>query len=339
MAIASYTREFDDLASTTMELIRSKIADAIFDASPTLKMLNATGAFTTAGGGRHIETRLMYAKNNTVGTYHGYDELVTAPTESITAAKYGWKQAAGAVCISGLEERVNSGPEQLIGLLKHEVKLLSMSFRDWLADQLFATTSAKDFVRDFTGIEQIAEPLTGGSQGTLGGISKATYTWWRNQYATIAYDTLVTAGDTRALYTALTSMVNNTTQQIAPLNDMIMVTSQKVVETFEREDRNYVQWMPKDRTALDLGITAHKFKGISMLWDPRIANTGPTGERVFMLCKSHLNFTVHKAANFSMTPFQRPTNQDAKVAHMLLMGNMTSSNNRHHGCLLITDMA
>ena len=37
--------------------------------------------------------------------------------------------------------------------------------------------------------------------------------------------------------------------------------------------------------------------------------------------------------NFKNTPFQQPVNQDAKVSHILWMGNTTISNRRKHGVL------
>lgn len=341
MAVNSKTKLFDDLASTTMEKIRPKIADAIFEESPFLKWMMQQGRVDTTTGGTHIETRVMYQKNETVAAYSHYDKLNTTPTESLTAAHYSWRQYAGAITISGREEAINSGEEQIIDLLAHQADLLEMSFKDKIAEKMLALTSTKDMSKDILGLEEIIENVAGGSQGTLGGINKTTYSWWRNQRDAISdYDTAA-GSDSKLLYTKWTNMLNNCQRQkFVSRGDFLILTTQAVVEKFEKENRDDVRYVT-DRNALDLGWTEFKFKGVPVAWDDRVyynSSTPDNDHRVFFIAAPHLKFLVHKNRNFAMTPFRTPVDQDAKVAFMLLMCQLVSNNNRNHGVLEIDNM-
>jgi hypothetical protein len=50
-----------------------------------------------------------------------------------------------------------------------------------------------------------------------------------------------------------------------------------------------------------------------------------------MLNSKFFQIQVHSGTNFAPTPFQKPENQDAKVAHVLWLGGIGISNRRKHG--------
>ena len=340
MAINSKTTQYDDLASTTLEKLRTNVTDAIFEESPFWRWMMEGDRMGTTSGGTEIQTRVMYAKNKTVAPYAHYDRLSTAPTESITAARYGWRQYAGNVTISGREEAINSGPEQLIPLLGYQVDLLTMSFKDQLAEDLLAPSADKDLSRQIMGLEELVEPAAGGSQSALGGIDRAANPWWRNQHQTLDYAAAVSGGDTKPLYTALTTLRNDCQRQKFKADDYMCLGTQRFIERFERENRDDVRYTA-DRNGIDLGWENFRFKGIRMAYDERVYENanGEDDHRVFMLNRNFLKLEVHKNRNFAMTKFKEPVDQDAKVAHMLFMGQLVSSNNRHNGVLVIDNLA
>ena len=151
----SISYDFDDIASATLARIRPKMADAFFEAIPVLNFMLQGGRVDVVQGGRHIEERILYADNNTVGPYKRYDTLTAAPTESITVSTWNWRQYSGAVMFDGYEEAINSGTSQIIDLVKHNVKVLEMSFRDLIATDLFASSTAKDLNMQILGFEQL----------------------------------------------------------------------------------------------------------------------------------------------------------------------------------------
>ena len=68
----------------------------------------------------------------------------------------------------------------------------------------------------------------------------------------------------------------------------------------------------------DAGFQMLGFKGVPIVWD----ELAPTGTMYF-LNLDHMKLVVHSKANFETTEFVKPENQDARVAQILFMGNLT----------------
>jgi hypothetical protein len=118
---------------------RSKVlSDNITNHNAAFLRLNKKGNVRTADGGRDIVEELEYAENGNVAWYSGYDQLGIDPQEVFDAATYDWKQLAGTVSISGLEELKNSGKERIINLLEKRIKNLEKSMRNAAATAVYA---------------------------------------------------------------------------------------------------------------------------------------------------------------------------------------------------------
>lgn len=327
MAVNSYTLDLDNIATTTLQILRSRIADTIFKASPFAYWLLSKGRVKFENGGLWIQQPLMYGKNTTIAAYKGYDTLNVNPTEELTAARFQWRQAAGSVTISGLEELQNAGAAQLFDNLKQKLKILEMSFKEWFNEKLHAATSAKDPSRDILGLAEIVEKAAGGSQGTLGGISKVTYPWWRNQYS--APSASGVAYSTRPMTKALISFINDCSKGLSRPD--LLVTTQTWYENYEKENMDLMRLAPSDQGMLNMGFQNQKFKGITMIWDENAE-----ADTIRALNTEFMEMVIHRARNFVMTPFVKPHNQDARSAQMLFAGNMVTSNNRFHGAMLLS---
>jgi hypothetical protein len=64
-----------------------------------------------------------------------------------------------------------------------------------------------------------------------------------------------------------------------------------------------------------------------------IADSHCPSSHLFFLNEDYLNLWVHKDEDMRMEEFQKPINQNVKVAKIYFMGAMGSSNNRLHGKL------
>ena len=71
--------------------------------------LRLNDAVVKLNGGERIQVPLMYGTNSTVKSYRGYEQLDTTPQDGMTSAFYEWKEVAGTISISRLEQRQNSG--------------------------------------------------------------------------------------------------------------------------------------------------------------------------------------------------------------------------------------
>ena len=333
------------LATTTLQLIRKRMADNIFKANPLAAWLLMKGRVKTASGGKRIDEPLMYATNTTVQAYKGYDRLNVFPTEELTNAQFSWRQAAASISLSGLEDLQNSGESAVFDILKVKTKIAEMSLKQWLAEKLLANTTTKDTVRDFLGLDELVEDVAGASQGTVGGIDKAVETWWRNYYRDTSGGAL--GASTTLLNSYLGTAYYAVTKGLT-FPDLIL-TDQFMFQRYEEDNRTLLRLT--DRALMDVGFDNLKFKGATMMWDENIQSgtniTGGSGtpgtsasgvdHLFYFLNSEYLSLTLHSRRNFVMTPFVTPYDQDAQVAQILLAGNMTINNGRFQGVIKVEE--
>lgn len=335
----------NNLSTTTLQLIRKRMADNIFKANPLAAWLLMNGRVKTESGGKRIDEPLMYATNGTVQAYKGYDRLNVFPTEELTNAQFAWRQAAASISLSGLEDLQNSGEQAVFNLLKTKIKIAEMSLRQWFAEKTLANTTTKDTTRDILGLDELIEDVAGGSQSVVGGIDKSVETWWRNYYSDKS------AGTLGASTTLLTKYLGETYLQVTRglTQPDLILTDSVLYQRFEDDNRGYLRLM--DTKLMEVGFTNQKFKGATMMWDENIQSgtniTGGAGtpgtsaagndHLVYFINSEYLSMTLHARRNFVMTPFVTPYDQDAQVAQILVAGNMTTCNNRFQGVIKVRE--
>lgn len=327
----------NNISTTTLQLIRKRLADNVFKANPLAAWLLMRGRVKTESGGKRIDEPLMYATNTTVQAYKGYDRLNVFPTEELTNAQFAWRQAAATVSLSGLEDLQNSGESAVFNLLKTKIKIAEMSLKQWLAEKLLANQTTKDLTRDFLGLDELIEDVVGGSQGTVGGIDRVVETWWRNYFKSFTGTPLGVS------VTALTTFLNETylaTTKGLTFPDLIL-TDAKMFQRYEDDNRTLLRL--QDRRLLDVGFDNLKFKGATMMWDENIqtgtaiSGGGATDHLFYFINSEYFGVTLHARRNFVMTPFVTPYDQDAQVAQILLAGNSTVCNSRFQGVILVRE--
>lgn len=335
----------DTLATTTLQLIRKRLADNIFKANPLTAWLLMRGRVQIANGGKRIDEPLIYANNSTIQAYKGYDRLNVFPTEELTTASYNWRQFAGSISLSGLEDLENDGESQVFDILKAKIKICEMSMRQWLDEKLLANTNSKDTVRDFLGLDELVEDVAGGSQGTLGGINRIVETWWRNKFIDFGGTPL---GASTTLLTKFMGQAYIEVTKGLTQPDLIL-TDQILFQRYEDDNRGFLRLM--DTRLMDVGFQNFKFKNAILMWDENIQSgtqiTGGAGtphtsaagndHLMYFLNSEFLGVTLHPRRNFVMTPFVTPADQDAKVAQILTAGNGTCNNSRFQGVFNFTE--
>lgn len=328
--------DYDTMATSTLALMRKRIADQIFKANNTAAFFLASGRVQREDGGKWIEEPLLYSKNDTVQPYVGYEPLTVQPTEELTMARFNWRQVAGSVVISGLEELQNAGRAQVFNMLKQKIMVLEMSMKEYFDEKIHAATATKDLTRDFLGLAEIIENQAGASQGSLGGIDRGTYTWWRNQRQLATDYSFLGATNAWSARAMTKAMINfmNTCSKNHGTKTKLLLTTQALYENFEYENHDLLRLQSSDRNMLDVGFDNYRFKGATMMW-----NENAPANLMYFINPEYMRFVIHSRRNFVMTPFAKPINQDAKTAQMLWAGNMTCGNNRFQGVLDFTGAA
>lgn len=304
-----YTDNFDVLVATTLDKVRPQLSDQITTENVTLAWLNANGR-VTVDGGTVIRRPLIFAFNDTVGSYSGYDLIDVTPQEGIGWAEYPWKQHAGSVVISGEEVEKNDGSAQLINLLQAKIDQLKFSVADDLNAMLLADGTGNGG-KDMLGLKALVD-----STGTVGEINQSTYSWWASvEDSGIDLTTFDGVRELGSMYNSL--RINRSKVDL-------VLTTQAAFEAYEELALPALRF--QDLRVADLGFEAIAFKGAAIVFDPDV-DSG----YAYLLNSDRLEFVQKAGRWLDMTDFQRPYNQDAKVALILSMGNLITDSRRSHG--------
>lgn len=329
------TDRFDEIFSTSLQNYKTSLADNVFDSFPLFEVMNKEGGQIGEGpdkmgerGGlikedsaADIIEPLLYGKNTTVKSYSGYDIIDVTPPSGIGNAKYPMKQVAGSVTIDRFSERQNASKQQIINLFDSKMMQLEMSFQDALSVMMYADGSGNGS-KDITGLNKLVSEAT---TNTVGGILETTYAFWANYrddgaHTSTAYDALI--ADMRTMY------LNLCLKRQYP---NFGVTTLAIYGGFEAKllaTINYNIGQSNLMRNADYGFENYKFHNVTLTFD----NDCTSGQMWFLNTK-FLKFHVDKETYFAAQPFQKPYNQDARTAHVLLYGEMTTSNRRMQGLL------
>lgn len=326
----SVTDQIDSLLTTTLRNYRKKMVNNIFEPMRTLKWLQRArgagkeyGSFDLRGGGHQIAEHLLYGKNTTIAARSQYEQIDTTPQEGHTMAFYEWREYNGTISISRKEQRMNSGEAQLINLLQAKVEQAEMSLKDSISTDLFADISASPAKKlDSLLLHANDSPST----TTVGSISGATYSWWRNYQADVGSY----GGNLEA---KMRTAFNTVAKWGEP--DAIVCT-QQAFEYYESLAVNLKRFpaVQNDKATADLGFQVLKYKGTDLFFDYDFAQGTPlTGDSMLFLNSKYLKLVMDRESNFVTTDFIEPENQTAKVAKVLAMFNVTCCNRASLGLL------
>src|SRR5574343_137275 len=369
MPPSSRTINYDAVLSLCLENLREGLFDQIFSSTAFLSALyGAYGRKKARGkgirmvnGGERIRVPLLYAKNSTVGSYTVYYTLDTTPQDGITTAFFDWRQLAGSVSISGLEEIKNRGEHALKKLLETKIMQLELSLRDELDQQLIGKTiSSGAFIAGQgplasttgTDIDPLAMliPKNPTAAVTIGNIPQGTYSWWRP----VTVDGSAAHGSKDAgaqrgfacsswanLRSAMRWTYNSCGKGGGGTPDLILC-DQLTYESYEAslDARSVIN--DNSKGPVSVGFESVRFKGADIVWDEYVpdldgglaydSSSWTTGTMWF-LNTDFIEFCVDSQTDFISTPFMRPENQDAKTSQILLAGNLTVLNRRKMGVI------
>jgi len=304
MIIMAGNANFDAILSTTLQNYQPQLVDNIFTARVLLEHLNSRGRVVVEQGGTSIVEPLVYAQNDTVGSYSGYDTIDLTPQEGISAAEYNWKQMAASIAISGIEEAKNRGTEAIIKLLNAKIMQAEESLKESLNDMLFASSVGNNG-KDFQGLGFLID-----ATGTVGGIDASTNSWWAS------YED----NNATALTQAQMTTAYNTAARGNDVPDLI-VTTLTLFGKYETLLTPQVRY--QDVTKANLGFQNLMFKQTPVVFDVSC----PSGNMFFVNSK-YLKLVGMEGHWFNTTEFQKGTvaGVDARYALIMSFGELVCSN-------------
>jgi hypothetical protein len=244
--------------------------------------------------------------------YSGAETLDISPTDTFTAAEFNYKQLAGNVVITGLEQIQNSGKEAIHNLLKSRIRNLEKSLTNTVATGLYADgtgTSSKEI----GGLQLLVADV---NTNTVGGISGSTYSWWRNYVYDFSTNS-VTPSATTIQHAMNLAWINTIRGSDKP--DIIPADS--IYYLYYLESLTPNQRFMDDKGA-GVGFTNLVYQGnVPVIYDDQCP-----ASHMYFLNTDYLFVRPAKGREFKPLGEKSSVNQDAMVMPVVWAGNMTVSN-------------
>jgi len=309
------------VASAWESIVGPDPHDQVFADYWLLNRLSKGKAFKGKDGGRLIEVPLEYAVNGTVASYSDLETISTTRADVFDVAQANWKEYAGTVVQSELEDAINQGSGGKFELLAAKLKNLKKSFEDTFnADLYGAGTSNGGKV--FTGLQALV--ATAPTTGTVQGINRATYTWFRNKQAA-GTQTAAAYDNYRA---ALRSVYNQCSNGVAGKHPTFMVSLRDDFEGFEGLLLANERFTSKDDGDGGFKNEVIKFKGAKYAYDDDC-----TDGVCYLLNEEFLKLAYMKGRWMKMLSDVEPANQTARVFRCVTIANLITTNPRMLGCV------
>lgn len=327
-----------EIITTTLRNRTGKLADSVTKNVALFNRMKKRGTIKPVSGGRTILQELEYAENATYQRYSGYEALDISPSDVFTAAEFDWKQGSVAVTISGLEGSVqNTGAEAIINLLSARIRNAEKTMVNNIWGDMYSSGTASSG-KQIGGLQLLVadDPTT----GTVGGINRATWTFWRNQKFQTTSDggsALSTANVQRYMNSIYSQLVRGTDKP-----DLIL-SAQAFYNTY----LNSLQAIQRITTTDEglAGFETLKYMGADVVLDGFTAGSaggaagaasGCPASHMYFLNTNYIHWRPHTDRNMVPLETVQSINQDATVKLIVFAGNMTLSNAFLQGVMFST---
>ena len=309
---------------TTIQSRSGVIADNVSNNNALLTRLKRRGNNKPFSGGNVILQELSFSSNTNAMYYSGYQTLAISPQDVISAASFDIKQAACAVTVSGLEQIQNSGPEQIIDLIDARMDVAESSLMNLISTGVYSDGTGSGGLQ-ITGLQSII--ANSPSTGTVGGINRTNYNFWRNQVYDFSTSAAASASASNIQVGFNTLWASCTRGPDTP--DLIVLDN--VYWGFYLASLQTNQRFAGNSELANLGFTTIKFMNADVVLDGGIGGDAPANHAYFCNTK-YLFFRPYRERNFVALGDERmSTNQDAVVRLLGFAGNMSASGPQFSG--------
>jgi hypothetical protein len=310
------------LNAVTREKFIPVLKNNLYEGMPLFNRLFAKGRVKTMTG-RGLLWDVIGKKHGSTGVYQGYDVLANQPTNPVVQASLSPANYYAALAISGDEERQNSGSiERLLDMVKVQIDNAKMTMKDMISTAVYGTGTA---IGGRTVIQGLQAVITGAT-GTYAGINRATAgnEFWRSNVNSTqhAFANVTDPTDAKYLPSIMRTAYLNASHDKAP--DLILTTKGVYGLYMNIAAANVLRI---NEQIASFGFGGAEFQaGVPMVFDTYITSgLYESGyDPIFFLTLDDMSVWSYEGANFDLERegWRVPTNQDAKVAHILWSGQL-----------------
>lgn len=314
-----------EVAATVWEqTFGKKPTDNIFNSRALFYLMGEEGFKEEADGGRLIEFAINYAENTTFKSYGEYDALDTTRVNVFDAARYDWKINAGTVAYSELERLRAQASSGKVDLIAEKLEVGKDSHIATMNRQLFSDGTGNNTL-DIAGLQSII--ATSPTSGTVGGINRATFSFWRNKQTSGAKTT--NAFDN--LRATMRSIYNQCSRGGVDDTPTAFITDRTTFEGYEGLLTPNERYMPADKFTKKHADAGFKNDVITFKGIPGSYDEDAVSGNLYLLNSKYLKFCYLAGGWMKMYPKVDPANQLANVHKVATFGNLATNNSRRLG--------
>lgn len=309
------------LLASTLVPLAPKLHDAVTGHIALLKMLTSKGFKRTLDGQPYITHRLRLGTHN-VASYAGDDIVQITTSDTVSAARFPWKQLWGHASITGIDKAKNSGSEaQVADLYADAVEGMMQDFKIEIERQIHGDGTGNGS-KDLDGLDLLID--ADGSFSSVGGIDANTYTRWRNYYRTASSGSFAAIGESY-----MQTAVNTVSRQTDGHKVDLILTTQAIKEAYTNAGVRLQVVRSENKGMLDLGFPNAEYMGIPMIW-----NDNTVAGRIYFLNSSTFFWNILSGFEMKMLPSVRPANQDVESQLCILYANPSCGNRARNGVIV-----
>lgn len=354
------------LTSTARKMLSAEIQDQISSSNKLVNWMKMNNRVRMVNGGERITVPLMFEHNPSADIFQSYGQLDTTPPDGHTQTFWPWSQMAVTISISGLERRKNQGTSQILNLLQNKMDQARATATELLSENLVMGRIRNGVSGSLSQFERRKGRMDPSALGpypipalidanpsrsvSIGDINGSTDAYWRNRAIASTATTLDGFRQEKLrLYMQCERGVGGPPDLVLcdertwqlyfnglELKERYMVTDQQKIDVLggSRDSmimyRNAIQvW---DEDVPDVGTTTATPEALYEAEVGSYLANGANGTE-YHINTNAMQLAVHPQANWQMTDFVKPHNQDASTATMLWQGQLCVLHRRKLGVL------
>ena len=309
MASPTWSQVIDNLFTSTWAYRKAEAVEQAFLKTPFIFWLREKGRIENIAGYTRIEIPLDYGTNETIRWISKGTPVPIQDNELITMAFEDWKYVAVSIMRWFEEDQKNRGKAKALGLVERRFNAAERAIWEELERVMLGDGSGPN---EPNGLQNLISATP--TVGTVHGLNRATYDWWRNQQKTS------TGAASLYLVSDMRTCLNDVTKYSrAEIKDIVLVTTQAVFELYE--DVCLDMKILQNTMLAEAGFDTIVYRGRPIIWCP----SAPSGNMYFINTQ-YLKLYTDEAYFMEMTDWKQiPDQPFDKVAQILCTMNLCAS--------------
>lgn len=328
------------LVAATLQNMQNKAVDNISNNNALFYKMKKNGSFIAESGGEPFREKLLYAENSNTDWQDPYDQFNTNPQDYVTFADFEQKSLISAISFFDRDITTNQSKEKLLDLVKTGVDSTIISLVNTLGVSLYSDASNPN---ELEGLRHLISKTP--TSGTVGGINRASYSFWQNQVYDFSSESVTPSATT--IQAAMTTLYLRCLVQGPNFAPDTIVTDQ-IFWQYYNTSLTTIQRTQNDELA-QAGFETLKFRNADVAYDPNCP-----ASTMYMINSKFLKLKYLGIKNsadmsakgmkgdekslpnlFTALPPVRPVNQAATIHPVMSLMNLTINNCRTSGVLCL----